>query len=298
MKKILSFVLCVVVIACTFFGCSSAKSDNNQFNLKYTYDSAYKSFDESVVRAYESVCSAIVSYEPEVRINVGMRENIQQLLYTSFPLIDLVEKLEEKDDGSGLVITYKNDEKTHKQSIDDFVEIISDIQNECKIGQVSKTEYAIRVYNYISSHISISDDATVSLYQTITTSKGTSFTYSNMFEYLLLQSGIDAYHIIAEDALKSGWGLSYAVLDNKPYYFDVMSEYYDNQGTQLIYFGMTSDDVANEGLSNLMYTNHDTASDADELEFDVCRKCVSWEISDNKLLVTRADNKIVEIELK
>lgn len=297
MKKIISIFMCLVVIMGVFYGCSSNNKSQDNYKFKFTYDSAYKNFDESVIRAYESVCKAIVNYEDEVRINIGMRENIQQLLYTSFPLIDLVEKIEEKADKSGLAITYKNDESTHKQNIADFEKTITDIQTACKIGQVSKTEYAIRVYNYISSHISISEDMTISVYQTIISGKGTSFTYANFFEYILLQSDIEAYHILAEDASKKGWGLSSAVIDSNLYYFDVMSEFYANKGTQLLYFGMTSDDVKNEGLSNLMYSDKTKSADASELDFDACRQCVSWEIAENKLLITRADNKTVEIEI-
>lgn len=297
MKKVLSIILCLVIVTGALCGCSQESEEEYQTNLKFTYDSAYKDFDESVIRAYESVCKAIVNHKSEVRINIGMRENIQQLLYTSFPLINLVEKIEEKSDKSGLSITYKNDENTHRQKIVEFEKIISDIQTECKMGQISKTEYVIRVYNYISSHITVSDDAVITVYQTIVNGKGTSFTYSNFFEYLLLQSDIEAYHILGEDASKTGWGLSSAVIDSKLYYFDVMSEFYANKGTQLIYFGMTSDDVANEGLSSLMYSNKVNAADASELDFDACRHCVSWEISENKLLITRADNKTVEIEI-
>lgn len=298
MKKILSFILCLALVAGVFYGCSSdKKGEENNLKLSFTYDSAYKNYDESVIRAYQTVCKAIVNYDDEVRINVGMRERIQQLLYTSFPLIDLVDKLEEKKDGSGLSVTYKNDEATHKQNIADFEKIICDIQTQCKMGQVSKTEYVIRVYNYVSSHITVSDDMTVSTYQTIVGGKGTSFTYANLFEYLLLQSDIEAFHVLGEDASKTGWGLSGAVIDSNFYYFDVMSEFYANKGTQLLYFGMTSDDVKNEGLRNLMYSDKTKAADASELEFDVCRQCVSWKIADNKLLITRADNKTVEIEI-
>ncbi len=118
-----------------------------------------------------------------------------------------------------------------------------------------------------------------------------------MFEYLLRHEDIPAYHILASDAAGAPWGLSAAVLDGELYYFDTMSENVMNGGEQLIYFGMTTDDVINEVLGSLYYTSRETADDASNLRFDTCRSCKSWQISDNSLLVTNGNNDVVEIEL-
>ncbi len=304
MKKFLSILLSVVLIVCIFCSCSNSsdekvteKEEKDSIDLVMSYDSAYDSFDDSVISAYRNVCNAIINFESEIRVNTGMFDNIRQLLYTSFPLIDLVESVSKKEDNSGLNLKYKNNSDIHKKKINEFKVKINEIQKTCKKGTVTESEYAVNVYNYVASNIKESKDASITCYETIMTGEGTSFSYSNMFEYLLLQSEIPASHIIAEDAAGTGWGLSAAALGGKLYYFDVMSEYFANSGKQLVYFAMTSEDVKNEGLTSLKTTNQVDSAEATDDAFEPCRSCKSWKIENNILYVTRFDEKVVEIDL-
>ena len=118
-----------------------------------------------------------------------------------------------------------------------------------------------------------------------------------MFEYLLSQADIPAYHVIGTDAGGLSWGLSAAVIDDSLFYFDIMSEYYVNGGEQLVYFGMTSQDLKNEGIVSAMYTDKTSIQEATDLYFDICRSCRSWEIQNGKLLVSVASGDIVELAL-
>lgn len=305
MKKFLSLLLSVVLLVCIFCSCSNAadnskseREENSSIDLLFSYDNAYDSFDDSIISAYQNICNAIINCETEIRVNTGMLENVRQLLYTSFPLIELVESISKKDDNSGLNIKYKNTEDVHKKKVDEFKAKINEIQKACKKGTVTDSEYAVNVYNYVASNIKASEDASISCYETIMTGEGTSYSYSNMFEYLLLQAEIPASHIIAEDASGKGWGLSAAALGGKLYYFDVMSENIANSGKQLVYFAMTSDDVKNEGLTSLKTTNQIESAEATDDAFEPCRSCKSWKIDNNVLYVTRYDEQVVEINLQ
>lgn len=299
MKKTFSILLCCVLVCLTFFGCSDSGKDKSGSNtdLKFTYDSAYTSMDESSVSAYEALCTAIVNGEDSARLNLSMLDDVFRLYYTSFPLSALVDKLEESEDGSGLTITYKFSKDEHLEKVAAFEAKVKEIEEYCYNSTVNKNIYAIRLYNYVASSIKESENASITCYDSIMTGEGTANSYANMFEYLLLQADIPAYHILATDNGGAAWSLSQAELNGKLFYFDMMTEHYMTGGQQLQYFGMTSEDVANEGLIDMTYTDSSVAYDADSLDYDICRSCKGWEIDGAKLLITSTNGNVVEIAL-
>ncbi len=293
MKKTISIILCIILVGLSLASCKSEKKEssaNIADGTNYTYDSAY-SFEDATIRAYRDLCRAVVLGNEEVRINSGFLDDVLQLFYTSFPLSALVEKIEPSE--SGYIIKYKSSD-AHKDALQ-FLEKVRSIKTE--INNENDTVYAINLYNRIASSIKVSDNNSISCYETIMKGEGTSFSYSNMFEYLLQQEGIKAYHILCEDAGGNSKAISAAELDGKLYYFDMMSEYYDNGGKLLKYFGMTTADTEGTGLVNFIYTNHETADDASDLRFQACRTCTDWEIDSNNLFITRNDGEIVQVAL-
>lgn len=301
MKRIITLLLCLSLALLCFTGCKGGEQKPAQIeadtSLKFTYDSTYADFDSSAVSAFETISKAVMNYEDFARVNVGLLDNALQLYYTSSPLSVLVKDISIKDDKSGVTITYKYDADKHKKFIADFEAKVQEIVAECSAGNATKAAYAVRAYHYVASDIVLSEDMSVSTYNAFMNHKGTSFTYSGMFEYLLAQYDISVHHVIASDASGAGWGLSAAELDGQLYYFDVMSEFYANKGEQLVYFGMTSEDVEAEGLHNLLYTNREEAATAEDMRFDICRSCIGWEIKDNNLLVSIATGDIVQVAL-
>ena len=300
MKRFISLLLCAVIVAGAFCGCAAKKDNTNKekaFELKYSYDSTYSSFDKSVYNAYEALCESVIKGEESARFNTGMIEDVNQLFYTSFPLNALVEKIDVKGDESGVSITYKNSKEEHIKKVEEFKNKVNEIMTKCYAGKSSKKLYTVNLYNYISTSVTKSDNLAITPYETIMTGKASSFSASNMFEYLLAQADVKAYHILAEDALKTGWGLSKAEYDGKEYYFDVYTEFELTEGKQLQYFGMTTEDVNQEGLKNLKYTNKKDAPVIANKEFEVCRSCDKWEIKDNKLVVTSLSGVTVNFDL-
>jgi hypothetical protein len=299
MKKIISLFLSLVICVAVFGGCKKQTNDINDIktNLKWSYDSTYADYGEDSKSAYENICKTVYVYGDSLKMDLYLIDSSIQLFYTSNPLSVLVKEININENKDGLDFVYKYDKDKHSKFISDFEEKIKSIVDECSKGSESKTAYALNVYKYVASSIVVSEDMSVSTFNAIMNNKGTSFTYASMFEYLLAQKDIPVYHIIANDASGAGWGLSAAKLDGKLYYFDVMSEYYANKGELLLFFGMTSDEVNDEGLSNLLYTTRQEADLADDTRFDVCRHCTAWEIKDNNLLVTNDGGEIVQISL-
>ena len=301
MKKFLSIALALILITVILCACSKnekdkVNSDAEQSRIKYTFDSAYKSTDGSAVSAFEDLCDAVINYKSEIRMNTALLDSALQLLYTSFPLSELISDIKGAEDGSGVVISYKLSEEEHKKNVDSFISKTQEIINKCSEGTTNKGVFTVRVYNYIASSIVESAEATTCL-DTVLGGKGTSYTYSQLFEYILRQKDIETYHVIAKDAAGNGWGLSGAMLYDNLYYFDIMTEFYANKGTQLLFFGMTTEDLKAEGLQDLLFTNQSAATDASDLRFDTCRKCTSWKLEGAKLLVTLHTKEIVEIAL-
>ena len=294
MRKTISILLCVCIISALFISCKKDNAKNAETvydNITYSYDSAY-SYDEATVRTYQELCEAVVKGEEEIRINEGMLDNALQLFYTSFPLSVLVDNIEPSN--GAYTIKYKNKEE-HNNNVYSFIQKLSDIKEKCNSD--NDTIYAINVYNYIASSIKISENTAISCYETIMKGEGTSFSYSNMFEYLLQQKGIKACHILCEDMGGNSKAISAAELEGELYYFDLFGEYYDNSGKLLKYFGMTTDDAQNFGLQSFIYTNQSTAADSSDLRFQACRNCTEWRIDGQKLLITRNDDEIVQIAL-
>jgi len=291
MKKITALIIGVCLIAGLFSACGKNENSATVLDtISYTYDSAYH-FDDLTVSSYEDLCKAVVWSKEEVRINPSVFDNAMQLFYTSFPLNALIDKIEATS--GAYVISYKNKETAHN----DVLEFIKKIHGIYQNSDESDTEKLIKIYNNIASSIKVSENSAISCYETIMTGEGTSFSYSNMFEYVLQQKGINAYHILCEDESGSSKAMSAAEINGEMYYFDVFAEYENNKGTLLKYFGMNSEELEKLGYKNLIYTNRQEAAKADGNRFSALRNCTRWEIEGEKLVVTDDDGNIVQVAL-
>ncbi|MDE6470973.1 MAG: hypothetical protein K2L19_08150 [Eubacterium sp.] len=158
MKKAISLLLSIILIMSAFTACTkgdSNDSDNNQTSsdigieqVKFTIDSHYENIDESAVRAYEKVCSAVINGEKEVKFNTSLLDDVHDLFYTSFPLFSLVESIQILPDSSGISLTYKNPDEEHKTIVSGFLNKINEIMAQCQYGKVSTDRY-ILIYIHI-----------------------------------------------------------------------------------------------------------------------------------------------------
>ena len=293
MKKTISIILCICLLALSFASCKGAENKNNATiadSVKYTYDAAY-SFNDAVLRAYNDLCKSVIAGESEVRINSGFIDDVFQLFYTSFPLSAIVKSF--VPENAVYRIEYKSKEPHADAML--FLEKINQIKSE--VYSENKTEYAIKLYSKIASMVKISENSAITCYETVMKGEGTSFSYSNMFEYLLAQNDIKAYHILCEDENGASRAMSMAEIDGELYYFDVFRESEDNGGKLLRFFGMITDDIEAYGIRNVIYTNRQSAANSSDLRFDSLRNCKKYEIKDDKLLVTDKNGEIVQIAL-
>ena len=300
MKKFLSVVLSILLIAGCFSACVSGKSVKEEekkpeYELAFVCDYAYNEDKNNAFAGYEALCRAVINGEDGARLNTDLIDSVRNLFFTSFPLNALVEDVSVKEDGSGVAIKYKNEKEAHLKAVADFTAKIKEITTAC--ASDNKNIYAINVYHYITSNIKESKDMTVTCYDTVMKGEGTSFSYGQLLAYLLMLGGIEASFITALDASNTGWGLCQVKLMDKYFYLDPMTEYFDNGGTVLRYFGMTDSDLKKEGLKEPTHTTNKACADTSDLYFDILRICKSYELQGTDLLVTTTEGEVVKIAL-
>ncbi|MDE6766675.1 MAG: hypothetical protein K2J35_00595 [Eubacterium sp.] len=299
MKKAIFLLLSIILMLSVFTACTkgdSNDSDNNQASDKsseqvsFTIDSHYENIDESAVRAYEKLCSAVINGEKEVKFNTSLLDDVHNLFYTSFPLFSLVESIQILPDSSGISLTYKNSDEEHKTIVSGFLNRINEIMQQCQYGKVSTDTYVFNVYTYITSNF-ILDSSVITISDALTDNKGYSAVLCSLFEYLVLQGGGKASHIIN---VYSSSMISLVQFKGEWYYFNPALDMGDDQGKSLKGFAMN-----NERAGNIEYTYTDYSAVAvvEDNTFDELKNSISFEIMDNKVNVTCSDNESFMLEL-
>lgn len=305
MKKTVSVLLCAVLLCCTAAGCTSSGDENtstkdelqdSSIELKITIDSHYDSMDESAVNAYKKLCNAVLNYETEVKFNTGLTDSVNQLFYTSFPQYILVDGIDFLDDNSGVSITYANDEATHKKKLEQFNSAVSSIMNECGFNSVGKNEYLLNVYSYIAQNFTV-DNSVTNVFETVIQKKGMSSSLSGLFEYLLLQSDIEASHLINLEQSSIAKMISLASFNGSTYYFDVAMETDENKGRGLEYFAMDTERAQSSAGDGFVYTDNTEPDYIEDDTYSALETCTSYELSGTKVSANVKGDKDFEFDL-
>lgn len=287
MKKILSVILLLVFMMSIFTACSDAAKDDSvqDSEINITVDSHYENIDESSVRAYEKLCTAVVNGDSEVKFNTSLLDDVNQLFYTCFPLYPLVESIDLMGDSTGVTITYKNTAEEHLELVNAFYDKVDEIMQACEYGKVSTDRYIFNVYTYITSNMQ-SDSSVVTAYDAIMQGKGYSSAVCSAFEYLVLQGGGKASHVIsASDGQKI---MSAAEFKNGWYYFDPATDIENNGGKALTGFAMGSD---RDGLGSFNYTDGEPVDIQGGESFEKLAYSVSYTVDGDTVNVTCSDGQ-------
>ena len=222
MKKFTAVLLCIIMAAGIFSSCSNGGKDNSDSaDITITLDSHYAETDESVSRAYEKLCNAVIAGESEVKFNIGMSGDVTKLFYTCFPLYSLVSSINYNEDSTGFKIEYFHSPEEHKEIVSQFKEKVDSIMAECEYGKVNINRYIFNVYQYMCSNISV-DNSVTSTYETIMQGKGVAASINSMFEYIVLLGGGEASHVLNYSG--GGSMISLVKFNGSWLYFDVASE--------------------------------------------------------------------------
>lgn len=302
MKKIICILLSVVTAVVMFSACSAnkeAKSENADFSLKFTWDSHYSDVSEGAKTAYENAAQAIVNGDDSVSYSSQISDEVTSLLYTSFPLISLVDSIDTASGGNSVTITYKNDKEKHAELVSTFSNKVQEIMEQCGYGSVSSNEYVVNVYHYVATNVAYDSNVT-DTYSAITTGKGMSAAISGMFEYLLLQGGVEASHMVGKDAAGTPWFFSRCKLGDTWYNFDIAAECAMNDGNGLTGFAMTDKEIISTGVQKgFTYSDQSepAAVDMKENKYSVLRTCQSFEIKSDVITAQLYDGETKEISM-
>lgn len=286
-----------------FSACSAEKKTNDaessDFSLKFTCDSHYSDMGEGTKTAFENAAKAIMNGEDSVSYSSEISDNVTRLLYTGFPLISLVDSIDSNSEDNSVTIKYKNDKQTHAKLVSAFSQKVNEIMEQCGYGSVSSNEYVINVYHYIAVNV-VYDNSVTDTYSAITTGKGMSASISGMFEYLLLQGGVEASHIVGKDASGTPWFFSRCKLGDTWYNFDIAAECSVNDGNGLTGFAMTDDEIISTGVQKgFTYSDQTEASEIkmNDNKYSVLRACQSFEINSDVITAHLYDGETKEISM-
>lgn len=304
MKKIICILLSVVAAVSMFSACSADKDDRkdsaaSEFSLKFTCDSHYSDISEGSKTAFEKAAQAIINGDDTASYSSQISDEVTRLLYTGFPLISLVDSIESSSDGNSVTITYKNDKEKHKELVSAFSKKVQEIMDQCGYGSASSNEYVVNVYHYIATNVSF-DSKVTDTYSAITTGKGMSAAISGMFEYLLLQGGVEASHIVGKDAAGTPWFFSRCKLGDTWYDFDIAAECAMNDGNGLTGFAMTDDEIISTGVQKgFTYSDQTEASavDIENNKYSVLRNCNSFELKSDVITAHLYNGETKEIKM-
>lgn len=278
MKKVISIIL--VTVLC--FGIFTACSKNGSDDYVITKDAHYDFVSDTVNRAYEKLCAAVYSGEEEVKFTTTIIDDVYQLFYTCCPLYPLVESIEVLDNNTGVEIEYKNDYDKHIELVRQFSSTIADIMKECRYSKVSTDEYIFNVYTYISSNFAI-DSTILTAFDTVIEGRGYNAAVNSLFEYLVLQGGGKASHILSS----SGSGIiSLVSFDGENYYFDPAKEIENNSGTALRYFAMDKTRAAGE----FVYTDNTKVQSVDDDTYSRLASSKSFTVKNSEVTVICEDD--------
>lgn len=271
MKKTVSVLMLLCFIFGIFTACSNdSAADQQQEEINITVDSHYENMDESSVRAYEKLCQAVIVGESEVKFNTSLIDDVNQLFYTCFPLYPLVESIDILEDASGVSVTYLHPQEEHVSLVNQFFDKIDEIKDACEYDKVSTDRYVFNVYTYLTQNMKI-DNSVVTAYDTIMQGKGYSASVCSAFEYLVLQGGGKASHIMSTSGDQGI--ISMAEFQGTWYYFNPALDIEQNEGKALTGFAMNSGRVHD---SQFNYTDETPVDKVEDASFDKLENSVSY----------------------
>lgn len=300
MKKLLSVILCCALILCIFAGCS----DNNETELEpstepvsisFTTDYSNSSFSQSSIRAYETLCDAVINAGSEANFNTTLINDVNRLFYSDFPLSCLVSRIDLKSDNTGVKITYKNDTDEHLRLVSEFSSKVNKILSDCGFGKVNNDTLVLNLYSYITKNTEINNQSN-NTYDAIVNSTGYSSSFAGAFAYLLNQAGVKASVVKStnEDGIAF---MTETDFKGMSYIFNPFFEADANKGSALCYFALDYAELAAAGFTDVRYRNDDSVVfDDGENDFAQLRNSVSYTLDGNNLSV-KTENGDFQIEL-
>ena len=231
----------------------------------------YRKFVDAVLAGNNLV--AISSRDEYDMIRFAIGEN--------FPFAALISNYRYDSANNKILISYKYN-NTHNEKISSFKSLIKDIFDLCVKNTDDNAIAAISLYSWITKNIDVVDNMTshnitdevsldisvsevvssktseddevsADIFNTLVEKKGTSSSVASLYNFLLMQLGIECRTVSAWDVQGyKTWNM--VLIDSKWYHCDISSEQKSTQGEGLKFFGMTQQQVAQNINNNDIFS--------------------------------------------
>lgn len=300
MKKLISLIMCAVLTACIFAGCSKKEAENEpekkDISIAYIADAHNSSVNQSVFRAFEQLCDAVVNGKEQALFNISLLGDVNRLFYSDFPLSYLVNKLEINSDNSGVKIIYEKELQEHLKAVEEFKIKVNQILDDCGCGKVSNNVFVLNLYSYLTKNTKLSSQCNYT-YDVIVNSIGYSFSIAGAFTYLLNQAGIKASAVNSTNENGICF-MTETEFQGGTYIFIPYLEAKENSGNALCYFALDYTELVNLGFNDVKYTDSSgVAFDDYEQTYNDLRDSVAYILEGSNLSVTKNNGEIVQFAL-
>lgn len=296
MKKVLSLLFVLVIIAGIFAGCTDKSAAKAGFELSIVYDAHYSQIESGAIDVYDQLCRAVIDGDTSVEVNNDLYDDASRLFYVSFPLSNLVKSMNLNSDGS-IRITYTETVSQHKQLVSEFTDKVYSALSDCGYPDTQGNELLLNIYSYVSENIKQNLEYSTA-YDAFILGEGSSSAYEAMFRYLVQQAGFSASRVygVAHDGTHF---MTEVELDGESYYFDPYSEYTFSQGKGLSYFGLGNIGLQKMGLGSEVSYSDDQPIDFgnDSGRFDDLYQTVSYKYEGGVITATKKTGSVVEVAL-
>lgn len=256
---------------------------------------------------YNRLVNAIINKKSTVSIpSREVYDSVRFALGENFPFSILLENLRYNSEKNEVLISYAF-EKTHDDKITEFKKAVGDVFDECVVNSDDNVLAAMSVYKWLAENITIikdnssksenKSDTTSSsiaqdeekesvktdIYTTLIDKKGTDESVAALFNFLVMQIGVEGKSISAWESTKTYNTWNLIKLDSKWYHCDIAREQKATDGAGLKYFGMTGERVSKLIKDKEMFLGEyswftNTPPKANSDRFSDFSNVSSWEI--------------------
>lgn len=267
---------------------------------------------------YNKLVSAILKQEKSVAIPEGkIYDNVRFALGENFPFSALIEKLRYDAENKQVLISYTY-EKSHDEKIEEFKKAVQNVFDESIVDNDDDILAAMLLYKWISENITITQNTFIvedinseenennaessyiaqtedsietnenvktDIYNTLISKKGTAESVASLYDFLLLQLGIECKKVNSWTDSKTYYTWNMVQFDSKWYHCDIYSEQKSTEGAGLKFFGMTQDRVSEYTNSSDFFTGEwswftNEIPKANSKKFADFGAVSSWNVSD------------------
>ncbi len=266
---------------------------------------------------YKKFVNAVISSEKTVSIPTREDyDNIRFAIGESFPYSALI-KIYRYDSQNNQVQIYYNYDTEFDSKIKNFEMRVKDVFDGCVNNTDDKAIAAISLYSWLVQNVEITSDNKIvqndnedssgiavsdisvddknnefntDIYNTLMEKKGTPASVSALYNFLVMQLGIEGKTVSAwKQSEYKTWNM--IKLGMKWYHCDIASEQKENDGQGLMFFGMTEKKAFENAGVNEAFTGQskwftNKLPNANSKRFECFENIVSWELSPSRNSIT------------